>query len=378
MSRPSTSMKLAALSFLAAGSMFLSSCADDAVTPPPPPPEVKSYGEFLPDMNYGGQTVRLLLADSLTRLLKATKDAGARPVTAAELNALLDNTNALWSDIATNKKISDKVSGFLDPNLVNQYRAWFDTVEVRSATMAGSMAAVTTEDGLYIPEMIEKTLMGAMMYAQAIDYLVNKVPVADNVTKTPGQGTAMEHNWDEAFGYFGASHAYTSQYFVQRRKPEGIDVNGNGTIDPSSERTFFHARYAATADTLFTTFTSQGLNLGNSIVKAFIDGRTAIAKNDDTKRDAARQTILSNWDKVIAGNAVRYAGLIKTRITQSEDFSVQWAELKGFVDMTQYWSGNALGARYNEVKNLVGSKPADITAAKLDQIVSIVKTQYGF
>ena len=107
-----------------------------------------------PDMNYGGQTVRLLLVDSLVRLLKTTGGtAGAAPVTAAQLNALFDNSNELWKEIATDKKISDKVSGLLDPNFVAQIRAWFDTVEVRSAIHAGSADAVTTADGIYRFEM---------------------------------------------------------------------------------------------------------------------------------------------------------------------------------------------------------------------------------
>ena len=368
------SLKLASLSLVAASSLFLNSCEEVIVDPPR---TVSTYSDFLPDMNYGGQTVRLLLTDSLVRLLKATGNtAGAAPVTAAQLNALFDNSDALWSDIATDKKISDKVSGLLDPNFVAQIRAWFDTVQTRSAMFAGSADAVTTADGIYIPEAIEKGLMGAMMYAEAVNYLVNKVPVADNVTVKPGQGTAMEHNWDEAFGYFGASHNYHQLSIADRRA--NVDANNDGKIDPSTERTYFHGRYGATADTSFATFTSQRLDLGNAVMKAFIEGRQAIADNDEEKRDDSRLAILSNWDKIMAGNAVRYAGVIKTRLTAGDNINVQWAELKGFVDMTQYWNGNALGARYNEVKTLVGNKPSDVTPEELDQIVTIIKQQYGF
>lgn len=369
-----SSLKLASLSLVAASALFLSSCEEVIVEPPR---TVSSYSDFLPDMNYGGQTVRLLLTDSLVRLLKTTGNtAGASPVTAAQLNALFDNSDALWSEIATDKKISDKVSGLLDPNFVNQIRAWFDTVQVRSAMYAGSREAVTTEDGIYIPEAIEKGLMGAMMYAEAVNYLVNKVPVADNVTVKPGQGTAMEHNWDEAFGYFGASHNYHQLSIADRRA--NVDANNDGKIDPSTERSYFHARYAATADTSYSTFTSQRLDLGNAILKAFIEGRQAIADKDEEKRDAARLAILSNWDKIMAGNAVRYAGVIKSALAAGNSINVQWAELKGFVDMTQYWNGNALSTRFNEAKTLVGDKPSDVTVEKLDQLVSLIKQQYGF
>lgn len=376
MSRSFSSFKLASLALILVSFLSLSSCSEDPITPPAEP---EPYSQFLPNMSYGGQTVRLLLTDSLTRLLKATDDPGAVPVTAAQLNALFDNTNALWSEISTNKKLSDKVSGLLDPNIVSQIRAWFDTVETRSSLFAGSAAAVTTDDGIYIPEAIEKTLMGAMMYAEAVGYLVNKVPVADNTTIKPGEGTTMEHNWDEAFGYFGAAHDYHRQSYTQRRTAAGVDMNGDGKIDPSTERTFFNARYAATADTMYATFTSQNLELGNKIMKAFIDGRKAIAEKDEAKRDAARSTILANWEKIAAGNATRYAGVIKPRLVSGDNINVQWIELKGFVDMTQYYNQNLLGAaNYATIKGLIGEKPADITAEKLDQIITIIKNAYSF
>jgi hypothetical protein len=374
MSRPLLSLKMASLSLLAAGALFLNSCEES--TGPDTTP--KTTYDFSP-MNYGGQTVRLMLADSLLKIVKGLDDAGAVPVTKSQLEAIFDNTDGLFANIAADKKLSDKVSNQLNANMVGMYRAWFDSLATRSAMHAGTPEAVTTSDGLYLPELIEKGFMGSIFYAQAVDYLVNKVPLADNSNEVTGQGTAMAHNWDEAFGYFGASRNYLKQTTEQRRISAGVDVDGDGKIDPATERTVYHARYAATADFLDTTYTNKGKqDFGNKIMQAFIDGRVAIGEGNAEKRDAARQTILTNWDKIFIANATRYAGTAKTRMGTAANYDGPWAELSQFVDMTQYWSGNALGAKYSEVRALIGNKPSDVDASKIDQIVTLLKTAYGF
>jgi hypothetical protein len=377
MSRPLLSLKMASLSLLAAGTLFLNSCKDEPAGPGEDP--VLTKYDFSPEMSYGGQTVRLLLIDTLMTRIKQLDDAGAGPVSAADLNAIFDNTSGLFSDIATGKKLSDKVSGFVNPMMVEQLRAWFDSLATRSAAYAGSPDAVNTSDGIYLVEAVEKSLMGSVLYAQAINYLRHEVPVADNSTSNPGEGTEMAHNWDEAFGYFGASRNYVELKTAAERRSM-FDWNNDGKIDPASERNFYFARYTATADTQHFTYTTKGtLGLGDEIVKNFIAGRQAIAKNNHEKVATATTAILAAWDKVIAANAVRYGGIVKTQIAASKAYNGQWAELKGFVDMTQYNNLSLLSpAKYAELKALIGEKPADVTAEKIDQIISALKTAYNF
>lgn len=378
MSRPFNFMKLASLSLLAAGVLFLNSCSEDTVEPNPVENPQTKY-EYTP-MAYSGQTVRLLLTEELMKKINALDDAGAVAITKADLEAIFDNTNALFTEISTNKKLSDKISSLVTPNMVQQFRDWFDSIATRSTMHAGSVDAFTTSDGLYLPEMVEKTLMGAMMYHQAINYLTVSVPTADNQTIVEGEGTKMQHNWDEAFGYFGASRNYLElPYYAQRRTSS--DVNGDGTIDPKSDRNFYVARYTATADSQYTTYTTATTSpkLGNAIMENFIAGRKAINDKNTAGLAAITAKILGAWDKMIAANAVRYSGVIKTRIASSANYNKEWAELKGFIDMTQYYNQNLLGVgKYAEVKALIGNKPSDVTTEKLDQIAQIVKTAYSF
>lgn len=361
MSRSILSLKAASLSLLVASALTLGSCESTIVDPGP---EQTTY-EFA-SMNYGTSTVQLLLADSLLARIKQVDDPGAGPIAKSQMEAIFDNTAGLFSSIAAGK-LSDNVVTTLDANLKTQLRNWMDSIAARSLTLAGQPTstfpnALTTDDGIYLVEAIEKSLMGSVFYANAVSAL-----------KSPSVQA-----WDNAFGYFGASRDFLDREGAAKRRA-AIDVNGDGKIDPGSERSFFFARYAATADTLFSTYTTQSLDLGNAIVRNFIDGRIALGNNDLSKANASANAILTAWDKVIAGNAVRYGGGIKTQIAAGKNFNGQWMELKGFIDMTQYNNTSLLTpAKYAEVKALIGSKPSDVTAEKVDQITSIIKTAYGF
>jgi hypothetical protein len=202
------------------------------------------------------------------------------------------------------------------------------------------------------------------------------VPIADNVTVKTGEGTKMEHNWDEAFGYFGAARNYLEIPLNDRTTNK--DVNGDGAIDPKSERSFYYARYAVTADRNDTIFTTKSLTLSDEIVRAFIDGRQAIVNKDYTARDQAATRVLQAWDMVNGASALRYAVLLKKDITDGKSLSGKWTEMRGFVMATQYYSSTKLSAStYAQVMTLIGSTTKDITIDKLDQIVTLIKTAYA-
>lgn len=357
-------------------SLFLSSC-DESVTPPPA--TVKPSYNF-ENVNYGGQTVRILLLDSLMKVIDGAEAIGGSAVTSAQLNSIFDNSEALFAEISTNKKMSDKISQSVNPTMIEDLRAAFDTIALLSQTNAGSPAAVTTSLGHYLPELIEKGIMGSMMYAEAIRYLNDVVPLADNITIKPGEGTKMQHNWDEAFGYFGASRRFMDMSIDERSKnPSVWDVDNNGKIDPTSERNWYFARYSAGLDKGFSVFTTAPTAYGDAIFKAFVDGRKAIGEKNTPAREAATTQILENWDKIIAASAIKYAIDIKNKIGVPGSYNGLWAELKMFAEMTQYNSTNKLGAaNYEALSTLIGVTPSGITTEALDQIITMIKTAYSF
>jgi len=353
---------------------FLSSCSDNSTNPPDSLPSNYNFT----NVNHKEQTALLLLGDSLVKLMKGLDDAGAKSITKAELEAIFDNTAGLFSDIEEGVSLSAELSGAVNPNIVSEIRAYFDSLATRSALYAGDAKATTTEDNIYIPEVIEKHLMGGLYYWHALNDMFEEIPTADNNVVTEGKGTAMQHEWDESFGYFGITQYFKDLTTLADRRG-GKDVNGDGKLDPETERNFFHARYAVGRDNDYQVYTSTIRNFADSIYAAFIDGREAIGKKDYIRRDADAAKISRLWDEVIAACAIKYAVDIKAKITDIAGIRVAWTELKGFVTMTQYNKDTKLSTSlYNQVNGLIGEKPTDVTVEGLDQVINTLKTAYGF
>ena len=237
-------------------------------------------------------------------------------------------------------------------------------------------------------QLISKFLMGAVFYNQAVDsYLDERLSADKNPNDQPYKEgkhyTGKEHIWDEAFGYFGApAHALSldakTAYDIAKGKPEvmaSADYNQDGVVDLYREMTYGHAYYAADSDK------SGKSNYLHDLMQAFIDGRNLIAsaggnKLTDEQRNELMEiadSIKTNWEKVIAEAAFKYAGsvyqdlqnlmeLIETDADVSEKFreyAKHWGELKGFALALQT-SGKDLGETAVALNRLIGFSPVHL------------------
>ena len=66
--------------------------------------------------------------------------------------------------------------------------------------------------GLDLGQMTQKVMWGAIAYWQGTSKYMSKIPNDDNTMSDDGDYTAMEHHWDESFGYFGAARDYNTGY----------------------------------------------------------------------------------------------------------------------------------------------------------------------
>lgn len=236
--------------------------------------------------------------------------------------------------------------------------------------------------GYNYPQLISKFAMGAIFYNQAVDNYLDEKLAADvkpnnKPYKDGAAYTGKEHVWDEAFGYFGApAHAMTldaqQTYGIAKRKDSTVaDYNKDGKVDLYREMTYAHAYYAADAD-------KSGTNYLHAITKAFIDGRKLIssangaALTDDQRTELMgyADVIKSNWEKVIAEAAFKYAGAVYKDLEKLQvivesggdaakafkDYSKHWAEMKGFV-MALDTGGKNLGELSVKLNRLVGYGP---------------------
>ena len=239
-------------------------------------------------------------------------------------------------------------------------------------------------NGYNYTQLISKTLMGAVFYNQAVDnYLDEKLEANNKPNDKPyKKGAAYsgkEHVWDEGWGYFGApAHVLSldpkTVYNIAKQKKgafKAADANGDGKVDLVTEMSYAHAYYAAGADKGGKT------DYLHTISKAFLDGRKLIAsangkKLTDSQRNQLKSyasVIESNWEKVIAEAAYKYAGSVYgdiKKMTASTDYSESakllskylkhWGELKGFALALQMGKSN-LGGTATELNDLIGMGP---------------------
>ena len=359
----------------------------------------KSYsGKKKDSTSYTGQVARHVLHNSLKKLagkgngnpnpeLKATmmsyyssKDEGRKiidPTSKGEFKV----KQTMVDEISKGKNLKGKtykglVNGF--PGQMSGPEVFEFLIDKASSSNKG-FDPVT---GYNYPQLISKFMMGAVFYSQAVDNYLDEKMGADNKPnnkpyKKGAHYTGKEHSWDEAFGYFGApAHAMAlnakQAYGIAKRKDIKVaDANGDGVVDLKTEMTFAHAYYAADSD-------KAGTKYMHTIVDAFIKGRQLIRDADGaalTDQQRAKlmsyvKVIKTNWERVIAEAAFKYAGScykdlekLRTIVESNGDaskafaaYGKHWGELKGFL-MALETSGRSLGEAGVRMNRLVGYGP---------------------
>lgn len=375
--------------------------ADDSYGPFPV--TVKGYaGDKKNSVSYSGQIARHVLHDSLKKLASKGDGGGNAAALEAQMLQYYNGNDPELAIIAPAGKEGIKVSqsklGELSggANLEGKFYnglmpAWpgsksgKDVVLHMITKAAKANKGFDPETGYDYGQLISKYTMGAVPYHQAVDNYLDEKMQADNKPngkpyKDGAAYTGKEHSWDEAFGYWGAaahSIALTAgeNYTVAKMKDLALaDANGDGMVDLKSEYVFGPAYYAAGADK------SGKTNYLPVIFSAFLEGRRLIAsangENLTPEQLAQLQqyagTISSNWEKVLAEAAFKYAGSVYKDIAKigaagSEEekakayraYGKHWGELKGFTMALQTGKNN-LGETAVLMNQLVGFGPVTL------------------
>ena len=331
----------------------------------------KSYsGKKKDSTSYTGQVARHVLHNSLKKLA-GKGDGNSNP----ELKATM---MSYYSSKDAGRKI-------IDPTSKGEFKVkqtMVDEISKGKNLKGKTNKGFDPVTGYNYPQLISKFMMGAVFYSQAVDNYLDEKMGADNKPnnkpyKKGAHYTGKEHSWDEAFGYFGApAHAMAlnakQAYGIAKRKDIKVaDANGDGVVDLKTEMTFAHAYYAADSD-------KAGTKYMHTIVDAFIKGRQLIRDANGTAlTDQQRAQLMSyvkviktNWEKVIAEAAFKYAGscykdleklrtIVESNGNASKAFAAygkHWGELKGFL-MALETSGRSLGEAGVRMNRLVGYGP---------------------
>ncbi len=263
--------------------------------------EIPTTYDAFENVDYSGQTQRLSMLTELKAYLETANTTG-NTLDAAKLKAMYANdaANAGFANTydATkqlkSKTLENQQATF--ENLMDAIAAASQSTTAAADGQAGvstnadgSKSYLLNENGVEFTQIIEKGLMGACFYYQAtaVYWGSDKMNV-DNTTAEPGEGTAMEHHWDEAFGYFGV--------------PKDFPINTSGL--------FFWGKYSNTVNGVLAT--------NQKLMDAFLKGRAAISNNDLTTRDEAIIEARAEWEKIVAGAAIHY---FNSSLANSADFT---------------------------------------------------------
>lgn len=261
--------------------------------------DVPSTYEFTRDGNssvsFSGQTERLNMLSLLSTYMKTSNTVGATALDAQRLKDMFANANNPFDGATFEKQLRDKC---FEPD-VAEYESYMDRLaasSVATGTASEGVAGVLVEgsqdplqgyrvdeNGVEMIQVIEKCLIGAVFFYQAMEvYLsADRMGSGGNDEVVDGKNyTAMEHYFDEAFGYFGIPVDFPNAASLTELKWWGTYCNRrNNDLYP-------------------------GIN--DQIATAFRKGRAAIVAKDYEARDEAIRVIQEKWAVVCAATAVDY------------------------------------------------------------------------
>lgn len=383
-----------------------------------PMPTVYAYSGSITDgessVSYTGQTARhLLMLGMVDAMVALTERPGEEAAIDAELSFFMNGDGAdgtphgftvkggetvipgpTYGDISTGKNLDGKIAGGNGQGggetsrLIGDFFGWEDGMDgdplpielvnhfidrLAAEASDGSTPSINTIDGpvaLDTPtidalgrdyrQLTQKFLSGAVSFSQGTnDYFQTDYAnaLAQEGTKSY---TAGEHDFDEAFGYYGASRNigdYTDDEAAGKGGREGFgngynDTNGDGSIDIRSEIVLGHAQNCAKRD----RGSDGATDFSQDAFDAFLIGRQILdnAAKAGTLTAEAQSALNSQisiaskaWEKCIAATVVHYINDVTADMGeyQAPDFASlgnfktmakHWGEMKGFALALQF------------------------------------------
>lgn len=358
-SMPSTFRKTFVMGIVALTAF--TSCKKE-IDPVKPTYEVPTTYNFQ-NVNYSGQTARLDMLDELSKYMKSANTANV-VLDTQKMKDMYANQNNAFPQEALNtsgKQLKDKTYSTDQPF----FELLMDKLALASqSTTPGSngVAGVVTskdgaksylldENGFEYAQIIEKGLMGALLYYQATAVYLSEEKTGDavdNAAVKEGEGTKMEHHWDEAFGYLGV--------------PVNFPTNTQGIR--------YWGKYVNSRD--------AKLGSNAKLMNAFLKGRAAISNKDMKGKNEAIPVIREEWEKAIAATFINYMNNAKTNSTDDAIRNHALSEAIGFIRSLKYNPAKKItDAQIDQVLAFIGTNLYDVKVTDLDKARDLIATVYG-
>jgi hypothetical protein len=315
------------------------------------------------------------------------KIAGGNGEGGGETAKLIDEEFFGWSDgLSVGSLPVDLVNVW-----INQLAAQAsDGTSVTISTVSGDVNVTNVQYDQYgrnQRQLLQKFLLGAVAFSQGTnDYFQSDFTTQIAEQEGTKNYSAGEHNFDEAFGYYGAARDNNDYTDLEARAKSGrdeykngyYDTNGDGFIDPRSEFNFGNAQNCAKRDagsadnTNPTDFSTEAMN-------AFLAGRqilsnAANAGSMSTEEEAALtvhiKTAALTWEKCIAATVIHYINDVTADMGKFDNGS--FADVANFTDLGKHWSemkGFALGLQFSPFSPF---RDEAVTAVDLNDLKTIL------
>ncbi len=344
-------------------SVSLVSCDKDEditpVTPTPPPTAPTTYN--FSNVNYSGQTTRIAMMDEIGTYMSTANTAGVA-LDAQKLKDMYANANSQFTDAALNtsgKQLKNKTFS-LDQSL---FDAYFDSIASNSQSLvtgaSGTAGVVTSTtnaskkylmsaNGIEYGQLIKKGLMGAVFYYQAMETYLANLATDDNTTVVTGEGTAMEHHFDEAFGYFGVAVDFPTNL-------TGLKYWGS-----------------------YSNQVNVSMGSNAAIMNAFLGARFAISAKDYTTRDAKVAVLRQKWELLVAASAIHELNAAKTSLADDALRNHYVSEAMGFVMSLKYNSQKTISdAQITQALAYLGTNLYNISSTDINNVIDLLSSVYG-
>ena len=257
---------------------------------------------------------------------------------------------------------------------------------------AGSEDITRTDNGIVLSQFAEKMLLGTPIYGQGAAILSE---FADGNVSENQAG-----QWDAAFGYFGFPRTL-EPFLDYSGGEEGLadgnvarDIDGNGSVDLTSEYVYTWAAYAIERS-------AAAENNGNSndfaqrAFDALVEGREDIENGEDPSDHA--ETALQAWEATVAVNVIHYINSMQSNLENAsgtlegpqDDDSGDigedaWGEAKAFAWNLQFYSDDLTEEQLGTILDAIGNDPpyGEMTASdysgELQSAKETIADAFGF
>jgi hypothetical protein len=241
---------------------------------------------------------------------------------------------------------------------------YFEEIEEASHFLEGTASQgvagklgnyLVDERGIEIAQIIQKSLIGALQLDYIGNVLLDEGLNADNHTLVANENyTALEHNWDEAYGLLTLNPIYL----------DGATDAARNTVEFGAGSYIWEYNKA---------------NYKN-IYPAFIKGRAAIVNNDAAELQTQATFIRTEFEKTLASAALGYLEKWKNGANDGARAHAIGEGL-GFIYSLRFATLHGGDAAWSDqvLEDLIGSENGfwDLDAAKINAASDAIKTKFS-